>query len=619
MGKISLIFFMVLTFYLVSQIFSELEQPKNFKQPRFFSRKMERKPSIENESSGEINFVEDANIDTGVTRTDATLGEVDDNVIGNINHVDRSSVVNITEDFRTAVEDNSDLDNMNPLPPHKDDSCNMTSLDKDKEIITKSLGRSDETTADTNDHASEARSLNNCSDVKIISCDKRCGEYISLPCSCDHFCLINKNCCPDYQDVCRQDTEMLQDQFSDLLNLEFTCIETETSKESDMGLQVIGGCRINASEESKQLCSSTKVKPVTLANTTLHFININCLICNDFKSDDVIHWNFQVIPKINKYESATNGQGLETFIRTEHVSATHTPPEGVDLVHCFTTVIDNCETGVKDELKDKCSSAHSMYLYNGDRYIKNLFCAECHLIGYPDNCITNVTPRIIYRFNYFLAIIIEIKPNNKLRVTSHGTRNIMPWLESQCTYLNDSITDVIDCNIVRCRTEIQMKDGMCDKKNKIQCFLIISKVWSMEHTSVVDNNQLIMAFSQAAEETALLLDVTNQPFNTSLKESGTVSEPNVVISMSPFNSQANYFKKSDIFMKTFSSCLKKALSASSFYGNVSVCFRVKQVCNINECSEYNLITIPKPRTAGTNQPLINPILIVTPLIMFLIF
>ncbi|KAK6174875.1 hypothetical protein SNE40_013440 [Patella caerulea] len=503
----------------------------------------------------------------------------------------------------------NDLDFTTPTLENNDDRLLIRSVESHTDAVTRPA------IVKTSTVAQSLNSTSNCSNVVKASCRQKCGMYRSLPCSCDQFCLIYKNCCPDYEMVCVQDAEILREYYSDLLDVDITCLESPTM-DTHLGLQVISGCPVQVSGESKGLCNPANIKPVTLYNTNLHFINIQCLICNGFNPSHITQWNLQIVPHAIELDLITGG--FEKLIQSGQFSLYPLPKSGIDLTYCCNKVIDHCE--VPSTMEDKCSRSHSFYLKYGPARttcLKNHFCAECNKNLYPDVCQWNEMDFAAMKMIPRMAFSIETGNKDRVSVKSYGTRNQMFWSSAECkSPINGEFgVDITDCTLQECRQNIQLTDGKCLLNNKMFCFVIIANLSLIDQDINID--KLSGLLSQQAILSLSQMNFTLGSFNTTFYK-----RTQLLYYEWKFTNEATGLKVSQ-FNNIYLPSLEIRLLKNGISGNISVCTALSSnACsdtNTNQCRVYhNLELSPHHSTnQGSRELISNYVLAIVILMKFM--
>ncbi|KAK6174859.1 hypothetical protein SNE40_013426 [Patella caerulea] len=595
MGKISLFFTFALLLYLIGKI-------------------------VTDERVGDILTTLPRDVDRETVTTSATIvdrGTVTISTTG----VDRDTVTTLATDVDrgrvTTLATDVDKDTVTTLATDVDrdtvtasatDTVTTLARDIGRGMVTtlaRDIGRGMVTTLATDvdrDTITTPSSgdLNSCPEFVMVSCNQQCGVYRPLPCSCDQFCLIYKNCCPDYEMVCAREAEIIREYYSDLLEVDITCLESPTL-DTDLGLQVISGCPVQACEESKRLCNLAITKPVTLGNTTLHFINIHCLICNGFNPSDVTQWNLQIVPK--KIEGDLVTGGFENLIQSGQFSVYPLSTPGLNLTYCCNTIIDHCE--VPTTMEDKCSSSHSFFLKYGSKRkycLKNHFCADCNKNLYPDVCLWSNMDFAVMKMKPRMAFLIEMGIKGSVSVKSYGTRNQMFWSSAECkSPINREFGVVItDCTLQECRQNIQLTDGKCLLNNKIFCFVIIANLSLIDQDINID--KLSGLLSQQAMVSLSQMNFTLGSFNTTYNKRDQL----LLCDLQFVNEtcEVNAFQ----FLEIYRPSVDMRLSKTGLSGNISFCAEINLLaCSDSpQCAVYHSLEIsPRPSLNKGSSKLIG--------------
>ncbi|KAK3781736.1 hypothetical protein RRG08_037139 [Elysia crispata] len=149
------------------------------------------------------------------------------------------------------------------------------------------------------------------SSTSSTSCDQRCGEDASYPCSCDEKCVVHKTCCNDLSEACPELYGLAVTKFADLLLASVRCdmisavfmvesCPTATSEKigeletGDKSLQTTFSTTLSderssleMSEEINSLSEILSNAPVTDNATGIIYANASIYNCNRVKKSVV--------------------------------------------------------------------------------------------------------------------------------------------------------------------------------------------------------------------------------------------------------------------------------------------------------------------------------------------
>lgn len=164
------------------------------------------------------------------------------------------------------------------------------------------------------------------------SCVGACGQFRSMPCSCDERCPVYNNCCEDYLFVCSPPDNRNVSMFH---NAQTECLWND--------LLLIAQCPATASNRTDvKRCLQYQenfedLVPVTDTRLGLHFRNSACARCNGL--DDIVRWEANMSCQVDLPE---NPENAFHFIKTKRCDVNFQAPvvEGVHLptaVRCVQT------------------------------------------------------------------------------------------------------------------------------------------------------------------------------------------------------------------------------------------------------------------------------------------
>ena len=235
--------------------------------------------------------------------------------------------------------------------------------------------------------------------MSCLSCKNRCGESsvnISIACSCDSDCMFYGDCCPDYIKQCSVDHENKGILYH---------------KGPDMTCKLVGNgwtLMVSSCPYSVRAClTETTVSDGYLSThvydnaTGIHYIHMECAICNGVKADNLIYQveqNYNERKDHNKTGRADTGRQNNTIINMRYTKLRWCLPK--------TGLIGTCSDSTNEATSKKCVKGHRQYVYLGHLY-KNFHCILCN--GYVDN-----------QINFFCPVVSELDLRNVLHYYFSG-------------------------------------------------------------------------------------------------------------------------------------------------------------------------------------------------------
>ncbi|KAK0063054.1 hypothetical protein Bpfe_007774 [Biomphalaria pfeifferi] len=318
----------------------------------------------------------------------------------------------------------------------------------------------------------------------IDSCKDRCGEDISIPCSCSAKCGVYRNCCEDIKDNCLHTFQLGELEFSYLFDLETECTSDD--------YLVISGCSQNAKVNDSLFSildndTSNNVRPqkgivndilnqihVTDRSTGLTFKNIHVFNCNKLGNSFPLKWSAY----FNDLDLFVNGYAV-TERKYDLFIYSFSPPSNLPFVapRCIHNSVGKCESGLAGSSKHEnlCPTITSYVTTEGvlKKYFNNKYCAECN--GYH-----NVVPvskwTVKDKHNFYFSIIGSFRDDNIIFSALPGSMS--PWSKLQCSVReNNSLTTFPDhylCVVVACRAGFHKRpNGECKQLHVLRFGLTV--------------------------------------------------------------------------------------------------------------------------------------------------
>ena len=220
--------------------------------------------------------------------------------------------------------------------------------------------------------------------MSCLSCKNRCGESsvnVSIACSCDSDCMFYGDCCPDYIKQCSVDHENKGILYH---------------KGPDMTCKLVGNgwtLMVSSCPYSVRAClietnmfDGYLSTPVYDNSTGIHYIHMECAICNGVKADNLIYQveqNYNERKDGNKTGRADTGRQNNTIINMRYTKLRWCLPK--------TGLIGTCSDSTNEAMSKKCVKGHRQYAYLGHLY-KNFHCILCN--GFVDKHINFFCPSV---------------------------------------------------------------------------------------------------------------------------------------------------------------------------------------------------------------------------------
>nr|KAI8749835.1 hypothetical protein BgiMline_016785 [Biomphalaria glabrata] len=325
----------------------------------------------------------------------------------------------------------------------------------------------------------------------IDSCKDRCGEDISIPCSCSAKCGVYRNCCEDIKDNCFHTFQLGELEFSYLFDLETECTSDD--------YLVISGCSRNAQVNDSLFSildndTSNNVRPqkgiindilnqihVTDRSTGLTFKNIHVFNCNKLGNSFPLKWSAY----FNDLDLFVNGHAVKER-KDDLFTYSFSPPSNMPFVapRCIHNSVGKCDSGLAGSSKHEtlCPTITSYVTTEGvlKTYFNNKYCAECN--GYH-NVVPVSTWTVKDKHNFYFSIIGSFRDDNIIFSALPGSMSL--WSKLQCSVReNNSLTTFPDhylCDIVACRAGFHKRpDGECKQLHVLRFGLTVGTLTFIE-------------------------------------------------------------------------------------------------------------------------------------------
>ncbi|GFO17028.1 hypothetical protein PoB_004353300 [Plakobranchus ocellatus] len=333
-------------------------------------------------------------------------------------------------------------------------------------------------------HVKEIASLSDDNDIDMaltFTCEGRCDNKISFPCSCSATCVVYGTCCENLSQDCPRVWEEGQFLFDQMRGSDFVCdsdikiykivscpgfIESKEigSSNSDtpvMRIENVLNNAVNTTPETKDstMSSSTSLTeadkqiqeplwqrlikaltagPVTDSNTGFTFNSKAIYDCLRMSPKTAMPWSVKLrynSKSPTKLEDVDNFQALEEYYPKFD--------KNIFMAHlCVPGLIDTCK--ITDDLEkvsarneDKCKNNTAIVVSSHSRRIiyRNKFCVYCNE-GRHNRYALLTTNRIPLREPDFF-VLMSISESNTFNFalrTQHAlARDPYPWSEAQCS------------------------------------------------------------------------------------------------------------------------------------------------------------------------------------------
>ncbi|GFN74499.1 hypothetical protein PoB_000100500 [Plakobranchus ocellatus] len=330
----------------------------------------------------------------------------------------------------------------------------------------------------------EIASLSDDNDIDmdlIFTCEGRCDNKISFPCSCSATCVVYGTCCENLSQDCPRVWEEGQFLFDQIRGSDFVCdadfkiykivscpgfieskeIGSSNSETPMMRIENVRNTAVNTTPDTKDstVSSSTSLTeadkqileplwqrlikaltagPVTDSNTGLTFNSKAIYDCLGMSPKTAMPWSVKLrynTKSPTKLEDVDNFQTLEEYYPKFD--------KNIFMAHlCVPDVIDTCELTadlekVSARNEDKCKNNTAIVISSHSRRIiyRNRFCAYCNE-GRHNRYALLKTNRIPIREPDFF-VLMSISESNTFNFalrTQHAlARDAYPWSEAQCS------------------------------------------------------------------------------------------------------------------------------------------------------------------------------------------
>ena len=227
-------------------------------------------------------------------------------------------------------------------------------------------------------------------DVELDECSTcagRCGEINRMKagklCSCDPGCVVYKDCCPDFGEVCSQFSN--GNWFSEHPEDPRTVCERLMARFDNATTyseyQLISSCPDGSEctyEFSNHGVDLEFGVPVRDRVTNLYYVNIACARCN-YVGDMEAMQPMLSCPTLDEFSRPDTFENVNTIlsatVNCSVIYASSTPPR-----RCLSGVIDRCPSCGNQQLVDKCADWGQSYTSHLSQTYRNIYCAACNNI-----------------------------------------------------------------------------------------------------------------------------------------------------------------------------------------------------------------------------------------------
>ena len=339
------------------------------------------------------------------------------------------------------------------------------------------------------------------------SCLGKCGMPQGLPCSCSSTCVVYKNCCEDFEELCPEEILTGLYLYQDYLSVEVECLHqyftisscgleniwnTDSSRipqvdtlnitnDARSGFHPPGGKSLHNTTEN--LLKMIRDVPITDETTGLVYRTkdiFNCFASNESKPR---LWNTRI--ELNKFGAIRIFDELSNLLDRDK-EPIYTPPTNAVIGHglCLTNsqetkLIETCdlskihtEEGLKHGLswKNKCNNFTSYVVLDKIKY-KNKYCAYCTFSRTIDTKpFTGIDVKNDHSFSVSVSIVNNAELNLAYNyVDTTGSRH-GPWTEISCQLGQSKRSNV--CNISKCNVGFTLRpSGICCKFQELMFIL----------------------------------------------------------------------------------------------------------------------------------------------------
>ena len=234
------------------------------------------------------------------------------------------------------------------------------------------------------------------------TCANRCGDINRMEtgklCSCDSGCILHKDCCPDFTDLCAEISHEDDYGHHEVVGETRTMCEhlaTRIGNEIKYHeYQFICSC-LNGSdcpyEFSHRGLDLEFGVPVRDKVTNLYYVNIACARCNNVRYMEAMQ-PMLACPTLDTPSMAATFENVNSVLSATgdcnviFASATH--PR-----RCLSRVIDQCSPCENQWLVDMCANSGQSYASYMSQTYRNIYCAACNYVPIQDTeCSTHGWP-----------------------------------------------------------------------------------------------------------------------------------------------------------------------------------------------------------------------------------
>ena len=217
------------------------------------------------------------------------------------------------------------------------------------------------------------------------SCENKCGNtsdlYQNRACSCDSICVLNRDCCPDFEVKCPVDYEVSE---SFYIQEEPSCVSTNWPQvENGNNYLLVSKCKMNQTKCHVSNHTPNMLIPVYNKESKQHFVNTNCAVCNGMC--DIVPWNTEVTcPDIEEASDVNKGASNVTKVWEKIQKGvcnikTYPTENMVKPRKCIKDTKRSCpQRCVNSSIEYDCLHSNLVYIEGNKTTYANLACKYCN-------------------------------------------------------------------------------------------------------------------------------------------------------------------------------------------------------------------------------------------------
>ena len=335
----------------------------------------------------------------------------------------------------------------------------------------------------------------------FLSCDQRCGEATTYPCSCDEKCVVYMTCCEDLPKTCPEIYYLALTKFGHLMSSSVRCdttlavfvVESCPKRPRDKNTEVRSlPTQTDCEYGSRTVCSLSDIllgAPVTDYNTGIIFANTSIYGCNkpgkshspsQTRPSAIATWETQIgtVDRRSPVKVANVPQEMDLDMYSYVPPKSH-PSSAGSL--CYTNWHLACVKGISIHLENRPGTCNTSVIeyYQKRRYYRFITEAELNVTrefcGY---CLARYQRSMEQGERFFLSgfkVLISLadKPGQVLYNIHEDTKRLpkpVPWSSWTCD-LEDPAwhgQDSPRCRVLQCdRRYILTSDGFCRKAAEV--------------------------------------------------------------------------------------------------------------------------------------------------------